>query len=82
MLRPPSRVQSKIVKGSACLIDAVVSMGLFRPAVTDVHVLAGNGLAAALGVFSKLASLHRGVLAVVCRARPCVDCDLHKLCLH
>jgi hypothetical protein len=34
--------------------------------------------ATTLGVLVKFPRLHGGVLAVVCRAYPCVDCDLHR----
>jgi hypothetical protein len=52
---------------------------LLRATDTDVNV--ADGPATTLGVLAKFPRLHGGVLAVVCRAHPCVDCDLHRLCI-
>jgi hypothetical protein len=38
---------------------------LFSARDSHIHVLAGHGPAAALGVFAKLARLHRRILSVV-----------------
>jgi hypothetical protein len=48
-----------------------------RAGIANVHVLAGKDPAAALGVLSKLAGLHRGILTVVYCADPGVNRATH-----